>query len=77
MFKIQQLQNENDSLKEQLREQKELCNLAAIKINSNLKILEEEIKISAELRENDLVLLAADGLRQVKLSYFIHEKKNS
>jgi len=43
--KIQELQDENNSLKEQLKEQKDLCNLAAIKINSNLKILEEEIKI--------------------------------
>lgn len=64
--KIQELQVENEKLKTHLKDQSNLCQLGALKIESNVDLLQKEINDqSTQLKEDDLIMLAIDGLKQI------------
>lgn len=64
LFKINELQNENNDLKAKLNEIEEICSLCATKMNANLVLLQEEI-VKSDRSSDDSVLLAIANLKKV------------
>jgi hypothetical protein len=76
-FKITELQNQNESLKNKLTELNELCTLCSTKMQANIGLIQDEVASkSPDLNNDDLFLLAIAGLKQVSLDKIkIKEKK--
>jgi hypothetical protein len=72
LFKINELQNENNDLKAKLNEIEEMCSQCATKMNANLVLLQEEVVKSDRSNDNS-VLLAIANLKKV---YYSCNNKN-
>ncbi len=67
-MKITELQTENDELKMKLNEIEETCQMSSTKMNANIILLEEELlKPNENKSEDNVVILALNGLKQVKI----------
>jgi hypothetical protein len=67
-LKITELQTENDELKMKLNEIEETCQMSSTKMNANIILLEEELlKPNENKSEDNVVILALNGLKQVKI----------
>jgi hypothetical protein len=71
-LKITELQIENDELKMKLNEIEETCQMSSTKMNANIILLEEELlKPNENKSEDNVVILALNGLKQVKIIKYL------
>jgi hypothetical protein len=60
------LQAQNESLKQRLDELNEICMLCSTKMHANIGLIQDEmLQASSINRDDDMILLAIAGLKQV------------